>query len=287
MVISSRAAKLHKRAVIVDAHNDTLVLHQSRDESLDISQRDERYHLDVPRALEGGLTAMFSMVGSSSLEQAMDLIDGTWQLVEEHGDVCAYAICTRDIERAKMTGRLAMIGQLESCSCLHGHIATLANFHRLGVRVANLTHGEGGEEHHVQGDKSPFDFCEPADREDARKNMAGLTDYGREVVAEINRLGMVMDLAHANDATFYEAIELSETPPVFSHGAVFAVSPHWRGPTDDQIKLLAERGGVMGLAFYDKFIHPERPSLDTWVEGVQHVIDLVGPDHIGIANCHW
>lgn len=283
MDISDRARKLHKQAIIVDAHNDTLVLRLSRDEHLDISQPDDRYHLDIPRALEGGLTAMFSMVGSSTMEQAMDLIDGTWWLAENRGDVCVYATCARDIERAKMTGRLAMVGQLESCTCLHGRVATLRNFYRLGVRVANLTHGEGGEDIHVQGEASPFDFCESADREAARRETNGLTDYGREVIAEINRLGMVMDLAHSNDATFFEALELCETPPIFSHGAVFSISPHWRGLTDDQIRALADRGGVMGLAFYDKFIHREHPSLDKWAEGVAHVVELVGPDHIGIG----
>lgn len=283
MTTSDRARRLHQRAIIIDGHNDTLVLRLSRGEHLDISQPDARYHVDIPRALAGGLTAMFSMVGSSSLEQAMDLIDATWRLAEEHGDVCVYATCAADVERAKATGRLAMIGQLESCSCLHGHISTLHNFYRLGVRVANLTHGEGGEEHHVQGDKSPFDYCAPEDRERARREMKGLTDYGREVIAAINDLGMVMDLAHANDAAFFEALELTTSPPVFSHGAVFAICPHWRGLTDDQLRALAERGGVMGLAFYDKFIHPDQPSLDTWVDGVLHVIELVGPDHIGIG----
>ncbi|HUS81408.1 MAG TPA: membrane dipeptidase [Armatimonadota bacterium] len=283
MNTSDHARRLHKRAIIIDGHNDSLVLRLSRDESMDISQRDERYHLDIPRALEGGLTAMMSMVGSAKLEQAMDLVDATWTLAEEHGDVCVYATCAVDIERAKMTGRLAMIGQLESCTCLHGRIATLRNFHRLGVRVANLTHGEGGEAHHVQEQASLFDYCTADDREQARREMKGLTAYGREVVAEINRLRMVMDLAHANDATFFEAIELSATPPIFSHGAVFEVCPHWRGLTDDQLCVLAEAGGVMGLAFYDKFIHREDPSLQRWVDGVVHVIELVGSDHIGIG----
>jgi len=282
MEISDRARELHETAVIVDAHNDTLVLRQSRGEHLDVTEPDDRYHVDVPRALAGGLTCSFFMVGSATLEQAMDLIDGAWMLNDEHPEMVIYATNTEDIERAKAEGKLAIIGQLESCTCLHGHLSTLRNFHRLGVRVANLTHGEGGEGT-VQQEKSPFDYCTPADREEARKKDNGLNDYGREVIAEINRLGIVMDLAHSNDATFFEAVELCATPPIFSHGAVFSVCPHWRGLTDDQLRALADAGGVMGLAFYDKFIHQEDPSLERWVDGVEHVIALVGADHIGIG----
>lgn len=282
MEISDRARELHEKAIIVDAHNDTLVLRQSRGEHLDVTEPDDRYHVDVPRALAGGLTCSFFMVGSATLEQAMDLIDGAWMLNDEHPEMVIYATETEDIERAKAERKLAIIGQLESCTCLHGHLSTLRNFHRLGVRVANLTHGEGGEGT-VQQEKSPFDYCTPADREEARKKDNGLNHYGREVIAEINRLGIVMDLAHSNDATFFEAVELCATPPIFSHGAVFSVCPHWRGLTDDQLRALAEAGGVMGLAFYDKFIHQHDPSLERWVDGVEHVIALVGADHIGIG----
>jgi len=282
MDISDRARELHAQAIIVDAHNDTLVLRQSRNEHLDVTQPDDRYHVDVPRALQGGLTCSYFMLGSQHLEQAMDLIDGAWLLNDEHPDMVIYATRTADIERAKAEGKLAIVGQLESCSCLHSHLSTLRNFYRLGVRVANLTHGEGGEGA-AQHDKSPFDYCQPEDRERARREMAGLTDLGREAITEMNRLGIIMDLAHANDATFFQALELCETPPIFSHGAVFSVCPHWRGLTDDQLRALAEAGGVMGLAFYDKFICRERPSLERWVDGVEHVINLVGPEHIGIG----
>ncbi|GAF98531.1 unnamed protein product, partial [marine sediment metagenome] len=144
MNISDHARDLHDQAIIIDAHNDTLVLRLSRGETMDIGDRGERYHLDVPRALEGGLTCSFFMVGSSKLEQAMDLVDGTWQLVESHPDRVLLATSAGDIERAKAEGKLAIIGQLESCTCLSERPATLRNFYRLGVRVANLTHGEGG-----------------------------------------------------------------------------------------------------------------------------------------------
>ncbi len=281
MHTSDRARELHDRAIIVDAHNDTLVLRLSRDEHLDVTERDERYHLDVPRALEGGLTCCFFMVGSSTLDQSLELVDGTWRLVEDHPDQVILATGAADIERAKAEGRLAIIGQLESCTCLNGSLAVLRDLYRLGVRVANLTHGEGGEGT-TQHENSPFDFCEPADREQARRG-PGLTDFGREVIAECNRLGIVIDLAHASDASFYEAVELCATPPIFSHGAVFAQCPHWRGLTDDQLRLLADAGGVMGMACVPFFIDREAPSMERMIDSIQHVIELVGPDHVGLG----
>ncbi|MEA3400891.1 MAG: membrane dipeptidase [Armatimonadota bacterium] len=281
MHISDRARELHERAIIVDAHNDTLVLRLSRGEHLNVTERDERYHVDVPRALEGGLTCSFFMLGSGDLDQAMKLVDATWRLADEHPEQVIYVTSTANIERAKDGGALAVVGQLESCTCLNGSLATLRNLYRLGVRVANLTHGEGGEGT-TQQKRSLFDYCAPADRDEARE-LPGLTDFGRRVIAECNRLGMVVDLAHASDATFYEAIELCETPPIFSHGAVFSQCPHWRGLTDDQIRALAEARGVLGMAFHPLFIDRDAPSMERLMDSIEHVVELVGPDHIGIG----
>jgi len=275
------ARALHERAIIIDAHNDTLVLRLENGHHLDMTQRDERYHLDVPRAIEGGLTCAFFMVGSSRLEQALALVDGTWSLAEEHPEQFIYATSAADIERAKAAGTFAAIGQLESCTCLNGSLAALRNLYRLGVRVANLTHGEGGDGT-TQIEPSIFDYTTASEREQARA-LPGLSVFGREVIAECNRLGIIVDLAHASDATFYDAIELTLLPPIFSHGTVFAQTPHWRGLTDDQIRLLADRGGVMGMAFHPLFIDRENPTMDRLIDHVQHVIELVGPDHIGIG----
>lgn len=281
-MISDRARELHKRAIIIDGHNDTLILRQSRGEHLDVTERDERYHLDVPRALEGGLTCSMFMVGDNDLDQTMELVDGTWRLAEEHPEMVIYAMCAADIERAKAEGKYAVFGQLEGCTCLHENLATLRNLYRLGVRTAHLTHGGGGPGT-TQHEGSPFGFCELADRERARHEMAGLTDFGREVIGEMNRLGIIVDLAHANDATWWQAMELSETPPIFSHGAVFAQSPHWRGLTDDMLRALADRGGVMGMAFVPFFIDQHAASMERLVDSIEYVVDLVGPDCIGLG----
>jgi membrane dipeptidase len=190
--------------------------------------------------------------------------------------------CGEDVRAAKRAGAIGIVAQLESLSCCMGDLGALRALHRLGVRVGNLTHGEAGE-HGCQGEKSVFDYCAAEDRERMRREPGGLTDFGRAAIGEMNRLGIVVDLAHANDAAFYEALEVTEAPPVFSHGAVFAVCPHSRGLTDEQIKALAEAGGVHGVACYTKFIHQEHPDLKTLVDQIEHSINLVGPDHVGIG----
>ena len=281
MTISDRARELHDRAITVDAHNDSIIQRLADGEDLDLTVRDERYHFDIPRALEGGLTCSYFMVGGSKLQQAMELFDGTWALAQEHPDQVVYATCVADIERAKAEGTVALILQLESGTCLNESLATLRNLHRLGLRVLNLTHGEGGEGT-TQIEPSIFDYTTPADREAARSG-PGLTDFGREVIGECNRLGIIVDLAHANDAGFYEAVELSSAPPIFSHGAVFAQSPHWRGLTDDQLRVLADAGGVIGIAFHPKFIDRDAPSMERMIDSFEYVIDLVGADYVGFG----
>ncbi|MEI6500617.1 MAG: membrane dipeptidase, partial [Armatimonadota bacterium] len=156
----------------------------------------------------------------------------------------------------------------------------------LGLRVANLSHGEGTErhEHALQIDNSVFDYTTAEVREAARKELRGLTGFGRDVVRACNDLGIIVDTAHANDRAFYEAVELSGKPCIFSHGGVFAICPHFRALTDDQTKALAAKGGVMAVAFYDKFIHREAPSMDKLIDQVEHVVNLVGPDHIGFGS---
>jgi len=280
------AHPLHQQAIVLDAHNDSLCLMLSNGDPMDFRPANDAYQVDLPRMRRAGLTAFLSYVGARDLPISLELWDAVHWHVETYPEDFTLALKAADIRRAKAENRIAFIGQLESCACLHQSLRVLSLQHRLGLRVANLTHGEGqaDHEHSLQGDKSPFDYTDAAAREAARLEMKGLTDFGRELIAACNDMGIVVDLAHANDRTFYDALEASRKPCIFSHGCVFAVCPHWRGLTDDQIKALAERGGVMGVAFYDKFIHPEDPTMGRLMDQVEHVIALVGPDHLGFGS---
>ena len=284
--ISPRALALHKKAVIIDGHNDSLIEHWARKESYDLGRDWPSYQADLRRMKAGGLTAMNSMVGGANLVQGLDLWAGMYENVDKHPGDFLIPDKPEDILRAKSEGKVALIGQLEGCQLLNNSLRLVDVMRRLGVRVAGLTHGEGGEEFHLQAAKSPFGYCAPEDREKARRETAGLTGFGREAVAEFNRLGIVIDLAHANDAAFYETLALSKKPVEFSHGAVFGLTHHWRTLTDDMLKALAANGGVIGIAVYPGFVaqEPENQTLARFVDHVEYVCEKAGDDHVGFGS---
>jgi membrane dipeptidase len=283
--ISARALALHKKAVIIDGHCDSLIEHWARKESLDLGHDWPAYQVDLRRMKQGGLTAMNSMVGGANLVQDLELWAGMYENVDRHPADFLLVDKPDDILRAKREGKVGLIGQLEGCQLLNNSLRVLDVLRRLGVRVAGLTHGEGGGEFDLQAAKSPFGYCTQADRDKAGQDAAGLTAFGREAVAEFNRLGVVVDLAHANDAAFYGTIQLSNRPVEFSHGAVFALSPHWRALTDDQLKALAANGGVIGIAVYPGFIDqdPAKQTIQRFVDHVEYVCEKFGDDYVGFG----
>lgn len=278
--------EIHQQAIIIDGHNDSLVLKRQNGDPMDFGPANGRYHVDLPRLKEAGLTAFNNYVGARELDVSLELWDAIYWHLDTYPNDFVLARNANDIRAAKADGKIAILPQVESCTCFNGSLRVMSLMHRLGLRVANLTHGEAQDEyeHALQVDKSPFAYTTADERESARREMGGLTDFGREVITATNQLGIVVDLAHANDRTFYDALEASSKPCIFSHGCVFSVCPHWRGLTDDQIRALADNGGVMGVAFYTKFIHQDSPSMDRLMDQVEHVVDLVGPDHIGFGS---
>lgn len=276
--------------LIIDAHNDSLDRRLGKGDPLDLALPDERYHVDLPRLRAGGVTALFSYCGSTELPKALTLLDATHRMVEAHPADFLLVDRAEDIRAAHATrtklassaGAVGIVPQLESLSCCGGDLGVLRALYRLGVRVGNLTHGEAPP-HGCQAQESVFDYCTPVDRERMRRQGGGLTDFGRAAIREMNALGMVVDLAHSNDAAFFEAVELSATPPIFSHGGVFSLCPHSRGLTDDQIRALAAAGGVHGVACYALFIHRERADVPALVNQIEHSLGLVGPEHVGLG----
>jgi membrane dipeptidase len=284
--ITPKALALHKKAVIIDGHNDSLIEHWARKESYDLGRDWPSYQVDLRRLKAGGLTAMNSMVGGANLVQGLDIWAGMYENVDKHPADFLIPDGPDDILRAKSEGQVALIGQLEGCPLLNNNLRLIDIHRRLGVRVAGLTHGEGGGEFDLQAAKSPFGYCAPDDREKARQESAALTGFGREAVAEFNRLGIVIDLAHANDAAFYETVALSKKPVEFSHSAVFALTHHWRALTDDQLKALAANGGVIGIAVYPGFVaqEPAKQTIQTFLDHVEYVCEKVGDDHVGFGS---
>ena len=281
------ARAVHSRILVFDGHNDTPVERVHRGEApLNWMQRDPAYHMDVPRMREGGFDGGFFIVGNGPTADVMYTLERTLQQIDAHPDALRLILSSQDVEEARTRDQIGILMAIEGAQrWLRGELDMVRLFYRLGIRCLGITHGEGGnEEGFLQGSRSPFGPCTLAEREAERKNALGLTDFGREVLHLSNELGLVTDLAHINDHAFYEVLDLSTQPVAMTHTAVCALCPHWRCLTDEQIRALADKGGVLGIAFAPFFIHPEEATIDRLVEHVCYVAELVGVDHVAIGS---
>ncbi len=277
--------RLHHESIMIDGHNDNFVLKVSRGVPLNFTERNTQYHTDLPRMLEGGMDIGFFVVGNGETANSLSVIEKVYAEVESHADVLNIVKNVADIRKAKSEGKTGILMCIEDSKWLRGDLDILRLYYRLGVRSLGLTHGQGGDEpHHIQGDRSYFGYCEYEERIEERRTKKGLTDFGHQLVAEMNRLGVQVDVAHINDAAFFDVVELSTKPVVTTHGCVFALCPHSRGLADDQIKALAATGGMMGIAFVPGFVDQDNPTLERLIDHIAYVADLVGIEHVGIGS---
>ncbi len=287
---SSRSGRppddVHRRCILVDGHNDHFMMKLQRGDAPDFMRVAKRYHSDGPRLIRGGMTASFFMVGGKQLARSMVLVQNAREEVAANPGRLLLCTRTADIRKAKRTGRLGLMLSWESCTALGHNMSILRLVYDLGVRVSTLTHGEGGKPEHLQRTRSPFRYATSAERERLRRRAKGLTSFGKTAVKEMNRLGMLIDLAHANDATFDDVLRLSSRPVVSTHGGAFGCCRHTRCCTDRQIKAVAGGGGLVSIAFFDGFIArpPKKASIEGIVDQIAYVAGLVGVEHVGIGT---
>jgi membrane dipeptidase len=248
--LAARAAAIHARAIVVDTHVDIPYRH-FRDAEFDVGRRydAEKGHADFPRMKEGGLDAPFFSIyipatrtGPAAVKEALELIDWSRRQVERNSDVAILALTAADIRRAHREGKRAVLLGMEGGHMIDDSLAILRIYAELGVRYLTLTHGRNTN----WADSST---------DEAKHN--GLTDFGREVVRELNRLGVMVDVSHVADTTFWHALETSRAPVIASHSSVRAISAHPRNMSDEMIRALGERGGVIQITFVDTFLSQE------------------------------
>jgi membrane dipeptidase len=270
----------------VDGHNDHFMRKFSRGEAYNFMKVHPRYHSDGPRLLEGGMAASLFMVGGHRLERSLALVERAHREIEAHPSALRLVTKAAHVRNAKRTGRLGVMLSWESGLAFQNSLDLLHAAYRLGVRASTVTHNEGGTKFALQGTRSSFRYLTARQRVAARRRAKGLTSAGREIVAEMQRMGMLVDVAHANDATVEDIIELSTKPVVSTHGGVYACCPHSRCSTDEQIRALAATGGLLSIAFYHGFIRqrPARATVEHIVGQIAYVADLVGIDHVGIGS---
>lgn len=317
--LQARAERLARELLIVDTHVD--VPYRLQKEMEDISQATDNGDFDFPRARAGGLDAPFmSIYVPASFQEdggAKDYADMLIDMVEgferDHPDKFAVAASPEKVRSIVAEGKIALPMGMENGAPVEGDLANLRHFYDRGIRYITLTHSENNH------------ICDSSYADEPKWN--GLSPFGREVVAEMNRLGIMIDVSHVTDATFDQVIELSKAPVIATHSSCRKFTPGWqRNMSDEMIRKLAEHGGVIQINFgsafltepaneYSNTFYPARsaymdenglepgdPEVDEWeqryreehpypyatladvVAHIDHVVELVGIDHVGLGS---
>ncbi|MBI3492848.1 MAG: membrane dipeptidase [Acidobacteria bacterium] len=301
----ARAARVHKQAIVVDTHIDTTQMLGRAGWDFTARHGHERgqgsdgSHVDLPRMREGGLDAAFfsifmpgTVTGPEAVKRSLLMIDNVRRLTEQHPNDIVLATTAADVRAAHKAGKIAALMGMEGGHMIDDSLSVLRDYQRLGVRYLTLTHSVNTNWADSSGDKPVHN---------------GLTDFGKDVVRELNRLGMLVDISHVADKTFWDALEVSNAPLIASHSSSRVISGHPRNMTDDMVKALAAKGGVVQINYEVTFLDNDRneasntrqglsreeqaklPPLPTvsWekiVEHIDHMVKLVGPTHVGLGS---
>jgi len=269
--ISERAHTLHFSSIVLDTHDDTTQRFFSKD--FDLGRRNPGGHVDIPRMREGGMNAIFfsiwidgSITGPPAVQTALDQIDAVIENARKYSNDMALSRTADDVRRAHAQGKIAALMGVEGGHMIGNDIRVVRIFADLGVRYMTLTH---------------FLNDEWADSSTDKPAHNGLTGFGKDIVREMNRQGVLVDISHVSDKTFYDALEVSQAPLIASHSSCRALCNHVRNMSDDMIKALAAAGGVIQINYEKSFIDQAyKDAYDKETGGVAaHLSDLT-------KNCH-
>ena len=269
--------QIHRDCLIFDAHCDFLSLTVWDGRRFD--RRLDHGHLDLPRLLEGGVSAqMFAVFTLSQRHptaqhptvEALRQVEAFYQLPQHSAGRFVIATRAAEIEQAKVRGDVAGVLSMEGCEPLAGDIALLHLFYRLGVRCIGLT----------------WNRRNAAADGIAQTDAGGLTEFGRQVVKTAFQLGMLVDVAHLAAPGVAEVLQLAEGPVIASHANAYALCPHPRNLNDAQLEGIARCGGVVCVTFVPAFITtaPEQASLERLLDHVDYIARRIGTEHIGIGS---
>jgi len=246
--VSPRAKQLHDRAIVVDSHDDTtqrLIF----DKAFDIGKRNPNGNIDIPRMREGGLDALFfsiwvpsEVTGPTAVKRALDQIDAVREAVRTHPNDLVLATTAAEIRQAHAAKKIAALMGLEGGHMIDGDLGVLRTFAALGVRYMTLTHSLNTPWADSSGDKPAHD---------------GLAPFGKDVVREMNRLGMMVDISHVADKTFFDALETTKVPVIASHSSARAIANAPRNMTDDMLRAMTKNGGVVMVNYHAGFLSEE------------------------------
>jgi membrane dipeptidase len=320
----ARVDRILREVPLIDGHNDLPWQYRERaknhlaqiDLRQDQSQLEKPLHTDIPRLRRGGLGAQFwsvyvpaSLKGADALQATLDQIDVVHRLDAAYPDTFALALTADDIVRIHKSGRIASMIGMEGGHSINNSLAALRMLYRAGARYMTLTHSENNDW---------------ADSATADPKLDGLSPFGKAVVAEMNRLGMLVDLSHVSPATMHDALDATAAPVIFSHSSARALTGHQRNVPDDVLQRMKANGGVVMVTFVPGFVsekvrvygaardaeqarlkalysgEPQRvkEGLAAWetanprpkatlndvADHIEHVIKVAGEDHVGIGG---
>ncbi|MBV8553122.1 MAG: dipeptidase [Acidobacteriaceae bacterium] len=287
--IDAQVKAITKSAILIDTHND---IPSFTIDGADIGNS-PKTQTDIPRLRQGGVGAIFFSVyvaskyvdGNHSANRALQMIDAVkHDIIERYPDTFQLALTADDIVKAHRKHKIAALMGIEGGHAIEDSPRLLRDYYALGVRYMTLTHTNTNNWADSSGDMN----------DPKVQHHNGLTAQGKEIIEEMNRLGMMVDISHVADKTFWDALATSQAPLIASHSAARAVTDVPRNMTDDMIRALAKRGGVIQVNFYCNFIsqqaanapkdaHPHATLADA-VAHIDHIRQVAGIDAIGIGS---
>ncbi len=320
VVLTDAARKLHASVVLIDGHNDLPWAFRSRGmppfETLDIAQPQPDLHTDIPRLLTGGVKAQFwsvyvpasTRLRGESLQTTLEQIEFVKAMIAHYPETFQLALSTDDIDRAIKAGKIASLIGVEGGHSIENSLSVLRRLYQLGARYMTLTHSV------------TLDWADSATDDPQH---GGLSPFGEQIVREMNKLGMLVDLSHVSDDTMRDALRISKAPVIYSHSSARAIGDHPRNVPDNVLPLVRDNGGVVMVNFYSGFVVPaaveqrkirdekrqefentltEKQAVNAaiakWdlahpvptgsihdvVDHIDHLVKVAGVDHVGIGS---
>jgi len=293
-----QASAILRETPLIDGHNDLPWQYREK-ASLDLSKLDIRQpqpalHTDIPRLRRGGVGGQFwsvyvpaTMQGKEAVRATMEQIDIVYQMADRYPDTFEIARTAADVERIFKSGKIASLIGMEGGHSIDNSLGALRMFYKLGARYMTLTHSVN----------TPW-----ADSATDKPEHHGLTPFGEDVVREMNRLGMLVDLSHTSPETMHAALRVTQAPVIFSHSSARAMNDHPRNVPDDVLARMPANGGVVMVTFVPEFISAEvreydalpaeqkrrepapRATMAQVADHIDHIRKVAGINHIGIGS---
>jgi membrane dipeptidase len=267
---------------LIDGHNDFPMALQEHNaqrdlDALDIRQPQPKIHTDIPRLRQGGVGGQFwsvyvpaTLKGADAVTATLKQVDIVYRMMRKYPDTFELARTAADVERIFKAGRIASLIGMEGGHSIDNSLATLRMFQAMGARYMTLTHSTN---------------IAWADSGTDMPKLGGLSAFGEEVVREMNRLGMLVDLSHTSPGTMEDAIRVSEAPVIFSHSDARALNDHGRNVPDEVLRTLARNGGLVMVTFVPEFLRADRKATVTdAADHMDHIRKVAGADHVGIGG---